>query len=335
MMPHRPKAMNCPICGHKGKTVKAMTIESLLTQDALEGLSSKEGFRFCPSVGCEVSYFHLESGRRFGLEDVKVRIGQKVSEAPRPVCYCFGHSVEDIEAEVARTGTSKIPDAITEKCRSGLDRCAETNPQGACCLGNVRRALKVAQEKFDSAVTTNSRPLLDCCATESTETKSQNIPTNRNGLWATGGALCAAGLSSACCWLPLLLLALGISATGLASFFETYRPLLLGATGVLLATGFYRVYFRKECCLPNQTCAIPDPRFKRLSKSMLWIATVVVCAFAFFPNILGILLDKGSDHQATVTWDSPSHLYQIDSMTCTSCATNLQSQPPNTSPHAK
>src|SRR3989338_4491592 len=52
---------------------------------------------------------------------------------PPPVCYCFNHTVEEIEAGVVRTGTSGIPDEITENCRKGLDRCEETNPPGPCC----------------------------------------------------------------------------------------------------------------------------------------------------------------------------------------------------------
>ena len=132
----------CPLCGNKGKTVKRITIESLLTDEAKGRVSSRDGFRFCPMRTCEVSYFHPQTGKRFLCRDVRVRIGQKQTQAPRPICYCFNHTIEEIEAEVAETGTSKIPDAITEKCRQGLARCEETNPQGSCCIADVRRALK-------------------------------------------------------------------------------------------------------------------------------------------------------------------------------------------------
>ena len=120
--------------------MKPVTIESLVIEAARARVGRTDGFRFCGEPSCAVAYFHPETGDRFLRCDVKVRIGQKETTPPRPVCYCFDHTVEEIEDEVARTGSSRIPDQITEKCREGLDRCEETNPQGACCLGNVRRA---------------------------------------------------------------------------------------------------------------------------------------------------------------------------------------------------
>ncbi len=141
----------CPACGGKGKAVKRVTIESLLTAEALGRVASLDGFRFCSTPTCDVAYFRPGADERFLREDVRVRIGLKENEPPRTVCYCFDHTVEEIEADVAATGTSQIPDAITEKCRQGLDRCAETNPQGSCCLGNVRRVLKAAQARSPNA----------------------------------------------------------------------------------------------------------------------------------------------------------------------------------------
>ena len=144
------RSLLCPSCGHKGIAVKPITIESLLTDEAKDRVSRTHGFRFVPTQTCEVSYFHPETQEQLLLRDVRVRIGQKEKEAPHPICYCFNHTVEEIEAEVAKTGTSKIPDEIAEKCRQGLHRCAQTNPQGSCCLGDVRRVLKAAQAKVGS-----------------------------------------------------------------------------------------------------------------------------------------------------------------------------------------
>ncbi len=118
----------CPLCGNKGKSVKRITIESLLTDEAKAGLVDMDGFRFCPTPTCQISYFHPEIGKRFLCRDVRVRIGQKQTQAPRPTCYCFNHTIEEIEEDVAKTGTSGIPEAITEKCRKGLARCEQTSP---------------------------------------------------------------------------------------------------------------------------------------------------------------------------------------------------------------
>lgn len=135
----------CPSCGKKGRAVKPVTIESLVSETARARSGSSDGFRFCPEPSCDTAYFNPETGGLFVRGDVKVRIGQKETTPPRPICYCFGHTLEKIERDVAATGTSAVPDAITAECRKGLDRCEETNPQGACCLGNVRLAVKAAQ----------------------------------------------------------------------------------------------------------------------------------------------------------------------------------------------
>lgn len=145
------QGLSCPSCGKKGKAVKPITIESLLTDEARARARSTKGFRFCYEPTCDIAYFHPMTGERFLHHDVRVRISQKETTSPRPVCYCFNHTVEEIEAEVAETGVSRIPNAIMEKCRQGLDRCEETNPQGSCCLGNVQRALKEAQAKYATA----------------------------------------------------------------------------------------------------------------------------------------------------------------------------------------
>ena len=163
----------CPSCSNKGRSVKPITIESLVTEAARARVGLTDGFRFCAEPSCNVAYFHLESGDRFMRSDVNVRIGQKETSAPRPVCYCFNHTVEDIADEVAKTGTSKIPDEITQKCRQGLDRCEETNPQGACCLGNVRQALKAAQTELSKKECNVYSE--DCCAVDSDAAGQENI----------------------------------------------------------------------------------------------------------------------------------------------------------------
>ena len=50
--------------------------------------------------------------------------------------------------------------------------------------------------------------------------ETQDERGQKVGLWATGGAVISAILSSACCWLPFLLIAFGASAAGVSGFFE-------------------------------------------------------------------------------------------------------------------
>jgi hypothetical protein len=81
------------------------------------------------------------AGRRAG--SVKVRVGVKVTDPPRPICYCFGHTVESLREEVATTGLSKAVGALQAAVKAGTCRCDVMNPSGRCCLGDVVKALKV------------------------------------------------------------------------------------------------------------------------------------------------------------------------------------------------
>ena len=154
----------CPVCGGKGKAVKPVTVGSLLTEDALVRVSNPDGFRFCLTPSCEVVYYRPGTEERFLKQDVRVRIGLKEVYSPQSVCYCFGHTVEEIEADVRATGTSRIPDEIANKCRQGLDRCPTTNPKGSCCLGDIKRVLQaaLASRPEDSCEVAGSR----CCDQE-------------------------------------------------------------------------------------------------------------------------------------------------------------------------
>lgn len=78
------------------------------------------------------------TGRAIQKPDIRVNVFQKEHAETRPVCYCFGHSVGEVLAATRDDGSNAIVDEITDACRRGLDRCEETNPQGRCCLGNLR-----------------------------------------------------------------------------------------------------------------------------------------------------------------------------------------------------
>jgi copper chaperone CopZ len=320
----------CPSCGSKGREVKPVTIESLVSEGGRARVGRIDGFRFCAEPSCEVAYFHPETRARILRGEVRVRIGDKETGSPRPICYCFEHTVEEIEAEVAETGTSRIADDITEKCRRGLDRCEETNPQGSCCLGNVRRAIHEALARRGSPSNAAAGApagirVPACCATDPGALGPQATARHRSvSLWATGGAVLSAVLSSACCWLPLLLLAFGASAVGFSGMLKAYRPFFLVGAGGLLALGFYLVYFRRENCVQGSTCATLSTKVARINKVMLWVAAAVVLAFGSFPRYVGYLLGGGDQPARSAVTSGPSRFYHIEGMTCEACAANLK-----------
>ncbi len=151
----------CPSCGQSTRAVNAVTLQALLSSTAQTG--GLEGFRFCPTAFCEIVYFHTEDERRFTSDSVTVPVFQKSDNPERLVCYCFSHAVCEIFDEVRQSGTSDAIESITLKCRNGEDRCPETNPQGSCCLGNVRAVVKAAQEKYGTLAKPTNEEAPCCC----------------------------------------------------------------------------------------------------------------------------------------------------------------------------
>jgi copper chaperone CopZ len=172
-----------------------------------------------------------------------------------------------------------------------------------------------------------SSATVDCCAPQRAEPSSAADPSSSSrARLLSGGAVLGAIFASACCWLPLLLIGMGVSTVGVAGFFEAYRPYFLVATAGLLGTGFYFVYFRKPKCAPGEACAVPNPRLQRMNKVSLWLATVLVIAFGAFPSYVGALFgDDGSGMAAaTRTPEDVSRTYVIDGMTCEGCAGHIR-----------
>ena len=67
------------------------------------------------------------------------------------------------------------------------------------------------------------------------------------GFWAGAGATGAAILGSSCCWLPLLLIALGAgtAATSYIGFVEPFRPVIVVVALALLGVAGYFTYFHR------------------------------------------------------------------------------------------
>jgi copper chaperone CopZ len=199
--------------------------------------------------------------------------------------------------------------------------CETSNPSGSCCLGSVTKGIQIAKEE------------LGMNETSVTPAKSS---TGRGEKIAKIGTVVSAIMASACCWLPLLLLAVGVSGVGIAATLEAYRPLLIVVTFGFLGAAFYFTYRPRKtaeashgCCAtePAQGEACCDPTGKRrlnmmaLNKVMLWVVTVLAVAFLFFPSYVGILF--GTANNAVVTENMNRAVFQIEGMTCEGCATTV------------
>jgi hypothetical protein len=132
---HKGHSANCPSCGAAGRQVKAETVRSLMRKERL-GDITEDGYFFCGTPECETVYF-TEDGRTFLKADLSVRVGIKETSAPRPICYCFGHSMEGIAEEIRLTGKSEAAQDIRARMKEEGCSCATKNPQGSCCLKTV------------------------------------------------------------------------------------------------------------------------------------------------------------------------------------------------------
>lgn len=174
---------------------------------------------------------------------------------------------------------------------------------------------------------------------------NQSPRTDKAGLMTVAGALISAVLASACCWLPLLLIAFGASGGALSARFEAMRPFLLPVTFIFLGLAFYFTYRKpKVARLPvagGSCCASPDAgkaapccsseraggfTVRNLNKIILWTVAVFALGFAFFPSYVGFFLGRSGAASAHVDADSTEWAITIKGMTCEGCATHIESE---------
>ena len=140
----------CPACGTRGKKVALETVKAMLSV-SLRGLDPSTQYHFCRTSDCEVVYFAGEE--RFTTDEVRVRVHQKHPESQNvPVCYCFTHTPGSIRAEWLAIGMSTVVADVTAGIKAGQCACEIRNPQGACCLGNVRKVVKRIQQEVPQEV---------------------------------------------------------------------------------------------------------------------------------------------------------------------------------------
>jgi copper chaperone CopZ len=352
----------CPACAVKAHKVAPLTVRALVKPELADTVR-EETYRFCESAACDVVYFsESDPEHRFLRSDLRVRVGQKATEPPIQVCYCFDWTTDDIERELHLTGTTRIPDRIKQKVQQGFCHCETLNPQGTCCLGIVNKAVREARAKLAAlpaagAGETQHNGQAAGVGTTPSVSAGEGQAKQKGAFLATFGSFFTAILASACCWLPLLLIAFGFSAAGVGSFFEQYRLHLLCATFTLLAVAWYLTYRAtllrawarltgkptpagavEACCATDALPAATDSccatgksvgtRFsvRQFNQMMLWIATVVILLFAMSPHWLGLLRGEGGGSStAPIRADDQQQIVlQIEGMTCEACAATVQ-----------
>ena len=128
----------CPHCGEMGRRVSGATIKCMLRVPLT---AYREGdYWFCRTAQCPVVYFSGDGAQTFAEADLREPVFQKHAErAETPICYCFGFSVGDVQQPEQAVHALAV---IQAGVRAGQCACDWRNPQGDCCLGNVRALIK-------------------------------------------------------------------------------------------------------------------------------------------------------------------------------------------------
>lgn len=135
------KRIICPVCTQMGRKVELFTVRSVAREDFIRTLRDDD-YYFCASPDCAVVYYGALRDSTIEKDRLKTRVGLKEKNGPRPLCYCFGYTIEDIHHEIRETAASTVEKEIAGKIEAGLCHCEEANPEGRCCLGRVATAVK-------------------------------------------------------------------------------------------------------------------------------------------------------------------------------------------------
>ena len=100
--------------------------------------------------------------------------------------------------------------------------------------------------------------------------------------WLSLGAVFGAMGVSACCWLPPVLLLLGVGSAGLGSFFHQYQIFFALGALLLLGSAFYFTYRKPRETADNCGCEASRKNSKS-NKVVLWITTALVIGFFSYP----------------------------------------------------
>lgn len=126
---------NCPLCFMPGpkisRKILLQHLDPLVMMDALKWPEAS----VCLNPSCQCLYY--SDGDWLSHLQCNKRVGFKSSTSPRPFCYCFGHTAEDLlkKGKTARIKTLRKIEAYV--CEGG-GACPVTNPTGQSCLSHIR-----------------------------------------------------------------------------------------------------------------------------------------------------------------------------------------------------
>lgn len=136
--------MECAACAGTSRFVKKQTMLLMLKSEFFEQIGDGQ-YYFCANPDCAVVYFPETEGTCFYTNHLRVSVGAKAKQDPKPLCYCFGFNESDFREEIEATGQTTISARIVKLVKAGMCACDTRNPSGACCLGEITKTVKRLQ----------------------------------------------------------------------------------------------------------------------------------------------------------------------------------------------
>ena len=137
-------ACPCPVCGSPGRKVSSLTLDHHIPPDRRKEFENEA--TFCLNPLCDVVYCDA-NGKVARKAETVLPVTIKDSGDDVFVCYCFDHKRRDLRRDLNEKGWTDIPNKIKQGVKEGRCDCERKNPQGACCLGNVTKAIKKIQSE--------------------------------------------------------------------------------------------------------------------------------------------------------------------------------------------
>lgn len=132
---------SCPVCLKSGKLIDSLTLKAILNVPLTE--VRRVEYRFCRTPDCPVVYYGPDGAQTFLETEVRERVYQKhAAEDNIFVCYCFRHTTGSIKEEFVNKQAGTVVEKINAGIQAGQCACDIRNPQGSCCLGNVRAFIR-------------------------------------------------------------------------------------------------------------------------------------------------------------------------------------------------
>lgn len=126
----------CPANGQMGKSLDTSTVKALLAVSLRQVRDTD--YLFCEAPDCAVVYYSADGAQTFRVDELREPVYQKRPDDDDVlVCYCFRHSIGEIRGASAEWRAAILAD-INAGIRAGQCACDLRNPEGTCCLGNVR-----------------------------------------------------------------------------------------------------------------------------------------------------------------------------------------------------